>query len=117
MLLRGGDARPPDIPRFLTKALDHYRKQILGFIRHAGARPYRVTFRMGELRRALSLLQGPGAFHHQLTEVQYSKIGGAEMLARAIGDRALAVLHGGVLLGDALDPGVASGLLQLAIDQ
>src|SRR5271166_6197656 len=39
------------------------------------------------------------------------------MLAGAVGDRALAVLHGGVLLGDALDAGIAPGLLQLAIDQ
>ncbi len=39
------------------------------------------------------------------------------MFAGAIGDRALAVLHGGVLLGHALDAGVALGLLQLAVDQ
>src|SRR3954464_11187239 len=41
----------------------------------------------------------------------------AEMLAGAVGDQALAVLHGGVLFGDALDAGIAFGLLQLAVDQ
>src|ERR1700733_9901357 len=46
-----------------------------------------------------------------------SEIGRAEMLAGAVGDRALAVLHRGVLLRDALDAGVAFGLLQLAVDQ
>jgi hypothetical protein len=39
------------------------------------------------------------------------------MFAGAVGDPALAVLHRGVLFGDALDAGVAVGLLQLAIDQ
>src|SRR5437762_13174814 len=49
--------------------------------------------------------------------MQDAQISGAEMLAIAIGDRTLAVLHGGVLLGHALDAGVAFGLLQLAVDQ
>src|ERR1700688_3578352 len=39
------------------------------------------------------------------------------MLAGAVGDRALAVLHRGVLLGHALDAGIALCLLQLAVDQ
>src|SRR5260370_502048 len=46
-----------------------------------------------------------------------AEIGRAEMLAGAVGDRALAVLYGRVLLGHALDAGVALGLLQLAVDQ
>src|SRR5258707_4431342 len=39
------------------------------------------------------------------------------MLPGASGDPALAVLHGGVLFGHALDAGVTAGLLQFAIDQ
>ena len=39
------------------------------------------------------------------------------MFPGAVGNRALAVLHRGVLFGDALDTGVARGLLQLAVDQ
>src|ERR1700733_4695682 len=46
-----------------------------------------------------------------------AEIGRAEMLAGAVGDRSLAVLHRGVLFRDALDAGIAFGLLQLAIDQ
>src|SRR5712691_5773224 len=49
--------------------------------------------------------------------MQNAKIGRAEMFTGAVGDRALAVLHRGVLLGHALDAGVAFGLLQLAVDQ
>src|SRR4051812_21839685 len=39
------------------------------------------------------------------------------MLLGTIGDRALAVLHRGVLFGDALDAGITAGLLQFAVDQ
>src|SRR3989442_10627306 len=46
-----------------------------------------------------------------------AEIGRSEMLAGAVGDRALAVLHGGVLFGNALDAGVALGLLQFSVDQ
>src|SRR6266699_5942911 len=46
-----------------------------------------------------------------------AEIGRAEMFTAAVGDWALAVLHRGVLLGHALDPGIAFGLLQPAVDQ
>ena len=61
--------------------------------------------------------QRAGRLHHQLAEMHDAEIGRAEMLTGAVGDRALAVLHRGVLLGDALDAGIAPGPLQLAIDQ
>ena len=72
---------------------------------------------MLEVRRRLALLQRAGGIHHQLAEMHDAEIGRAEMFAGAVGDRPLAVLHGGVLFGHALDAGVAIGLLQLAIDQ
>ena len=48
---------------------------------------------------------------HQPAELHDADVGRAEVLARAVGDEALAVLDGGVLLGDALDAGEALVLL------
>jgi hypothetical protein len=72
---------------------------------------------MRKLRRLLAPLQRAGAIHHQFAKVQNAEIGRAEMFAGAVGDRALAVLHCGVLLRHALDAGIAFCLLQLAVDQ
>jgi hypothetical protein len=49
------------------------------------------------MRGRLALLQRAGAIHHQFAEMQDAEISGPEMLAGAVGDRALAVLHSGVL--------------------
>ena len=43
-------------------------------------------------------------------------VGGAEMLARAVDDRAHALLHRMILGGDAVDPGEGLGLLLVAVD-
>ena len=122
--LRGTTTTPPrrsgraaDIAGLIAEALDHHRGQILGLVRHAGAGAHGVAVLMREMRRRLALLQRAGGFHHQLAEMHDAEIGRAEMLAGAVGDRALAVLHRGVLFGHALDAGVAVGLLQLAVDQ
>jgi hypothetical protein len=40
-----------------------------------------------------------------------------QVIARAVGDEALAVLDGGVLFGNAFDSGEARGLLRDAVDQ
>ena len=72
---------------------------------------------MPKMRRRVALLQRAGRIHHQFAEMQDAEIGRPQMFAAAVGDRALAVLHRGVLLGDALDAGVAFRLLQLAVDQ
>src|SRR5882724_3225242 len=115
--LRRRGLRPPDKPCRVAEALDHDGGQVLGLVRHAGAGAHGVAVLMRKMRWALPLLQRAGAVHHQFPEMQDAKIGRAEMFAGAVGDRALAVLHGGVLLGHALDAGVALGLLQLAVDQ
>ena len=57
------------------------------------------------------LRQSPGGTEDEAPEADDAEIGGAEVLPRAVGDEALAVLDGGVLLGDALDAGEAPGLL------
>src|SRR5258708_5855272 len=91
--------------------------QVFCFTRHAGAGTHGVAGLTRKMRRRLALLQRARRIHHQFAEMHDAEIGRAEMLACAVGDRALAVLHRGVLLGDALDPGVAFCLLQLAVDQ
>src|SRR5579883_1470402 len=117
LLLRCSDPRPPHKTRRIPKTLDHYRGQVLGLVCHTGAGTHSVAVLMAKVWRNLALLQRAGEFHDGFAEMHDAKIGRAEMLAGAVGNRALAVLQRGVLLGDALDAGVAFGLLQLAIDQ
>src|SRR3984893_1905904 len=116
-LLRRRDSRPTDIPRRIAKTFRHHRGQVFCLARHAGAGAHGVAVLMREMRRRQSLLQRAGAFHHQFAKMHDAQISRAEMLAGAVGDRALAVLHSCVLFGDALDTGVAFCFLQLALDQ
>src|ERR1700722_6351765 len=115
--LRRGVPWRSDIAGFLAEALEHDRGQILGLGGDAAAGTHRVAVLMPELRRPLALLQRAGGLHHQFAEMHDAEIGRAETLAGAVGDRPLAVLHRGVLFRDALDAGIAFGLLQLAVDQ
>ena len=114
-LLRRCGPRPPDIAGRLAEALHHHGGQILGLIGHAGAGTHGVAVLMLKMLGRMALLQRAGAVHHQFAEMHDAEVGRAEMFAGAVGDRALAVLHRGVLLGHALDAGVAFGLLQLAV--
>src|SRR6266513_4683733 len=91
-LLRRRGPRPPDIAGRVAEALHHHSRQILGFVRYAGAGAHGVAVLMPELRRRFALLQRAGAIHHQFAKMQDAEIGRPEMLAGAVGDRALAVL-------------------------
>src|SRR5215510_14212859 len=83
--------------------------------RPAGAHQIAVWLRCRTGRLAVG--ETAGTFQHQASEAHDAEIGRTEMLARAIGDEALAVLNAGVLLGDALDAGKAAILLLDPIDQ
>ena len=83
----------------------------------AGAGADGVALGAGGRLGLLAALQVACSVHHQLAEAQDAEIGRAQVLARAVGNRPLAVLHGGVLLRHALDAGIARRLLQLAVDQ
>src|SRR4051812_13741547 len=116
-LLRRRDPGRADKARGIAESLDHNRVEVLGLAGDAGAGTHRVAVLLFQMRRRSAQGQRTRRLHYQFAEMHDAEIGGAEMLARAVGDRALAVLHGGILFGDALDAGVAPGLLQLAVDQ
>src|SRR4029079_10267391 len=117
LLRRGIPPRSSDKAGWIAEALDHHGGQIFRLAGHAGAGAHGVAVLVLDVRRRFALLQRAGGLHHQLAEMHDAQIGGAEMLAGPVGDKALAVLHRSVLFGDALDAGIAFGLLQLAIDQ
>src|SRR5205814_199001 len=66
--------------------------------------------------RLLAGFVGLHRFAQQLARLDDRLVGRAEMLAAAIDDRAHAFLQGTVLLVDAVDAGVALGLLHLAVE-
>src|SRR5579863_3764214 len=101
----------------IAEPFHHHLRQILRFMRDVAAGAHRIAFLMGKMRRSYALSKRAGRLHDQFSEMHDAKIGRAEMLARAVRDRALAVLHRGVLFRDALDAGIALGLLKLAVDQ
>ena len=72
--------------------------EILGLVGDAGAGAHGVAVLMRQMRGSLALLQRAGGVHDELAELHDAEIGRAEMLAGAVGDRALAVLDRGVLL-------------------
>src|SRR5215216_1113694 len=117
LLRRRIPAGTPHIARRVAEPLDHDRGEVLGLAGDAGAGAHGIAILVLEVRRRFAFLQRAGGIHHQLAEMHDAEIGRAEMFAGAVGDRALAVLHRGVLFRHALDAGVAVGLLQLAIDQ
>src|SRR3989442_6172392 len=102
-----------DIARRVAEPLDHDRGEVLCLAGDAGAGSHRVTVLMLEVRRRVALLQRAGGIHDELAEMHDAEIGRAEMLAGAVGDRTLAVLHGGVPFGHGPDAGVAAGPLHV----
>src|SRR6185312_17147522 len=116
-LLRRHGARPADEAGRVAKTFDHHGGELLALVGNAGTGAHGVAVLMRDMRRRLALLKRARRLHHQFAEMHDAEIGRPKMLAGAVGDRTLAVLHRGVLLGDALDAAIAPGLLQLAVDQ
>src|SRR6266702_6050886 len=116
-LLRRCNPGTTDEARDVAETIQHHRGQILGLAGDAGTGAHRVAILMRGLRWQLAVLKRARQIHHDFPEMHDAEIGRTEMLAGPVGDRALAVLHGGVLLGDALDAGIAPGPLELAVDQ
>jgi hypothetical protein len=81
------------------------------------ARAHGIFLRCPCSLRLLALLQRPGGAHDELAELDDPEVGRAEMLARAVLDRPLAVLDRRILLADAGDAGEGRGLLLMAVDQ
>src|SRR3954447_19623777 len=106
LLRRRVPARTADIARRIAEPFDHHCREVLRLAGDAGAGADGVAVLMLQMRRRLAVLHCAGGVHHEPAEMQNAEISGPEMFAGAVGDRALAVLHGGVLFGDALDAGV-----------
>src|ERR1700734_1409363 len=93
--LRCGGPWPPDITGGITKPLEHHGRQVLRLVRHATAGTNGVAILMRQMCGRRARLQRACALHDDFTKMHDAEIGGAEMLAGAVGDRTLAVLHGG----------------------
>src|SRR5882757_6766313 len=96
-LLRRRATRASDTTCGVAEALDHHRGQILALVRDTGAGADGVAVLMRHVRRRFAGLQLALRLHHQLAEMHDAQISRPKMLAGAVDDRALAVLHGGVL--------------------
>src|SRR5579883_2024857 len=57
LLLRCRNPRPPDKTRRIPKPLDHDRGQVLGLVRHTGARAHCIAILMANMWRRFTLLQ------------------------------------------------------------
>ena len=102
LLRRLSSRRGADIARDITVTLHHHVGQVLRLVRDVAAGAHGVAVLVRDMRRLDALLQGARGVEHQLAEMHDAEIGRAEVLPGAILNRTLAVLHGGVLLGDAL---------------
>src|SRR2546430_14812156 len=85
-LLRRRGTRPPDIAGRVAEALHHHSRQILGFVRHAGAGAHGVAVLMPKLRRRVALLPSAGAIHHPFAAMPNVQVRRAQMLAGGGGD-------------------------------
>src|SRR5215475_15164863 len=101
----------------MAETLGHHPRQILVRRGDPAARAHRVTSCSLCRSWLFAVAKGAGGAHHEPAELDDAEVGGAKMLLRAILDRTLAVLDGGVLLADPGDAGEARGFLPLPIDQ
>src|SRR5437764_825523 len=106
-----------DIAVRMAEALGHDRRQVLGGLGNPSAGANRISVRARCRLRLGALLQGAGGAHDELAEFDDAEVGWTEMLARAVLDRALAVLDRRILLRHAGDAGEARSLLQCPVDQ
>src|SRR5512142_679303 len=100
----------------MAEPFGHHRCEILVRPGDPAAGAHSIARRRGCRLGRLAAAQCPGRPHDELAELDDADVGRAEMLARAVLDRTLAVLDGGVLLAHTHDAGEALGLLLLAVE-
>src|SRR5258708_40343036 len=106
-----------DIAVWMAEALGHRGRQVIRGLGHPRARADGIFVRRGCCFRLAALLQGASGAHDQLAEFDDAEVGRPEMLARAILDRALAVLNCRILLRYAGNAGQGPALLPRSVAQ
>src|SRR6185503_10403206 len=95
----------------MAEPFGHHRCEILVRPGDPAAGAHSIARRRARRLGRLAAAKSPGRAHDQLAELDDADVGRAEMLARAVLDRALAVLYGGILLAHPHDAGEALALL------